>query len=240
MPTRWNNAASLRRDQIESGLDLTFTNVFVPWYRDFLKSHKPRSLLEIGAGGGHLSRSIADIVHDIVAIEPSEGMYRVASETLAATSVVLRRLRIDELEFDRYYDVVLSHMCVQAVADLDGFLRSMTQHVAPSGLLVFSLPHPCFYNDYKKLIPADEYGYMREVHREISFTITRDPSREIANVPYCHRPISSYVRGVAAQGFAVEELAEIFPPQEVQEQYGRLWESPRYMVLISRRSMAST
>ena len=108
MPERWGNYAILRRDQIESGLDLTFSKVFLPWYRTFLKLHKPRSLLEVGAGSGHLAKSLFDLVSDYVAIEPSAGMCQVAAETLHST-IALRQLPIEELEIDRYYDIVLTH-----------------------------------------------------------------------------------------------------------------------------------
>lgn len=91
MPKRWDEYAALRRRQIESGIDLTFSNIFVPWYRDFIRLRRPRTLLEVDAGTGHLSSSLIDLVGDIVAIEPSDGMYAVASEVLKGSAVDLHK-----------------------------------------------------------------------------------------------------------------------------------------------------
>ena len=74
---------------------------------------------------------------------------------------------------------------------------------------------------------------MREDCREISFSITLDPNRMISNIPYCHRPISSYSKMIAAQGFAIEEFAEIFPDSEIQSLYGSKWDAPRYLIVVA-------
>ena len=54
MPNRWCDSAELRRSQIESGLDLTFNEVFKPIFVEKISSLNPARILEVGAGTGHL------------------------------------------------------------------------------------------------------------------------------------------------------------------------------------------
>lgn len=91
MPHRWSNAAELRRYQIEAGLDLTFVNVFEPMLIDKILSFKPKCVIEVGAGTGHLSKALstADSKISVTAIEPSEGMYEVACDVLSEGKVEL-------------------------------------------------------------------------------------------------------------------------------------------------------
>jgi 2-polyprenyl-3-methyl-5-hydroxy-6-metoxy-1,4-benzoquinol methylase len=235
MPHRWDKCAILRREQIESGLDLTFAKVFLPSYRNLISRQEARTVLEVGAGTGHLAQALYNLVDEYVAIEPSDGMYKVATDVLAGSAVLLRQMRVEDLEHDRFYDVVLSHLCLQTVAGHGAFIASMSQHVAPSWALVLSIPHPCFYNEYKRIIPSERYRYMTESEHEISFTVTLDPDRAIIGVPYFHRPLSAYIRAISSSGFVVETVEEVFPPAAVQELYGSLWETPRYLTIVSRR-----
>lgn len=72
MPHRWSNSAELRRKQIESGRDITFNHVFAPTdLVDRLSDLSPHSVIEIGAGTGHLSRALSDSGFSVTAIEPS-------------------------------------------------------------------------------------------------------------------------------------------------------------------------
>ena len=53
MPNRWSKSARIRKMQIEAGLDLTFCNVFLPFYLENIASCPNATLLEVGAGTGH-------------------------------------------------------------------------------------------------------------------------------------------------------------------------------------------
>src|SRR5271169_5923495 len=118
MPLRWDDAALTRKEQIEGGLDLTFSAVFAPYYLNLLAKLKPNSILEVGGGTGHLAEILANIPARYVMLEPSPGMYKVASELLASTAVELHNTKLEDYETDREYDLVISHMCIQTVLDI--------------------------------------------------------------------------------------------------------------------------
>jgi 2-polyprenyl-3-methyl-5-hydroxy-6-metoxy-1,4-benzoquinol methylase len=234
MPHRWCDFAELRRQQIESGVDLTFVDVFLPQFAQWVTDLNPRNVIEVGAGTGHLSKSLDDGSYPITAIEPSPGMHTVAKSVLSGSNVSLIRCSSFELAASTKFDLALSHLVAHVVDDLCGFLRSVAIHVEPNGHFLFSIPHPCFYNAYKGFF-GDEYNYMSALKKEVSFTVTKDPSNIISGVPYHHRPISTYISTIVEAGFLVSGLHEIYPPQHIQEKYGKDWESPRYCVFRCKK-----
>lgn len=234
MPHRWCDSAALRRDQIESGIDLTFTKVFAPQFAEWVAELKPNQVLEVGAGTGHLSKSLAGGAFSITAIEPSPGMHTVAMSVLSGTKVLLFQCSSFDLPVTSKFDLAISHLVAHVVDDLAGFLKSTAAHIEKSGSFIFSIPHPCFYNAYKGFF-GDEYNYMSELERTVSFTVTKDPQNVISGVPYHHRPLSFYFNAVIDAGMAIDGFHEIFPPTEIQNMYGKPWETPRYCAFRCRK-----
>jgi SAM-dependent methyltransferase len=240
MPHRWNENAILRRDQIESGLDITFSRVFVPLFRDILNRLKPKSVLEIGGGTGHMARALCDGIATYEMLEPSPGMYAVASHTLAGTHVELHSYRLEDVPKRETFDFVMSHLCVQVIDDIRTFFSALKPHLAEGAHFAISLPHPAFYNDYKEFFPKSDFRYMARAATTVSFSVTLDPSRRIEGVPYHHRPLMDYVNAVGACGMAVTEMQEVFPPRDIQALYGHEWMTPRYVILIGRTVVPRT
>jgi SAM-dependent methyltransferase len=236
MPKRWDDNAEIRKRQIESGKDLTFSQVFIPYYLQLVKKRRPVSLLEVGCGTGHLSAALCSHVSTAVAIEPSDGMHGVATTVLQKTNVQLHHLRAEEYRGQNAFDLVISHMCLQLVDNLECFLASIQTFMGPESLFVFAIPHPCFYNEYKSFFQASQYKYMRELMKTVSFAVTKDPGTQISGVPYCHRPLSSYFSKLRACNLRIVDFDETFPEPEIQLLYGAEWGLPRYCVFYTQRA----
>lgn len=234
MPHRWCNSALLRRDQIESGADLTFNEVFKPLIVSRIIGLSPHSVLEVGAGTGHISKDLSALGFSVTAIEPSKGMYDVAQEVLSGSNVNLINCTSFELRKESLYDLSFSHLVAHVVDDLSGFFKSIGVHLVKGGHFIFSIPHPCFYNNYKKFF-GDEYNYMVPMTRNVSFTITKDAENTISGVPYHHRPLSEYINRLVESGFAIDGFDETYPDDEIQEKYGARWEAPRYCVFTCKK-----
>ena len=134
MHNRWDDYAETRRNQIESGKDLTFSQVFLPYYLNVVKELHPVSLLEVACGTGHLSAALSSHVRTVVAIEPSVGMHAVAKTVLQKKNVTLLRLRAEEYRGRNTFDLVISHMCLQLVDNLKGFVSSVRGLMGPRSL----------------------------------------------------------------------------------------------------------
>lgn len=236
MANAWDSAAPVRRKQIEEGLDITFNHVFLPHYVNLVKDLQPRRMLEIGCGTGHLSLKLSESVAEIVALEPSHGMHSIATEVLAGNSVKLHNDSAEHFSSRRRFDLILSHLCGHVVENIDNFFYVASRFLANDGRFVFSLPHPCFWNQYKNIIQQAEYRYNEERMVETSLTITMDTINPIKGVPYHHRPLSRYFGSLSAAGMHVTRFEEILPSADIQSLYGSKWEFPRYCVFHARRS----
>ncbi|CAC9619750.1 hypothetical protein [uncultured Gammaproteobacteria bacterium] len=234
MPHRWCNSAKIRREQIESGVDLTFNEVFKPLMVNRVSNLSPKKILEVGAGTGHLSKELSNLGFSVTAIEPSLGMYHVAQEVLEKTSVKLINSTSFELDKKNLYDVSFSHLVAHVVDDLISFFESVGKHLETGGHFIFSIPHPCFYNEYKKFF-GEEYNYMIPMTKNVSFTITNDSTNLISGVPYHHRPLSEYINSLVKSGFAIDGFDETYPDDEIQKKYGAMWETPRYCVFTCKK-----
>ncbi|MDT0511707.1 MULTISPECIES: class I SAM-dependent methyltransferase [unclassified Halomonas] len=234
MPHRWCNSAQIRREQIESGKDLTFNEVFKPLLVSRIKSLSPSNVLEVGAGTGHISNELFKLGFSVTAIEPSAGMYGVAKDVLSLTNVRLLNCASFDLEQDEFYEVAFSHLVAHVVDDLFAFFESIGQHLKANSHFIFSIPHPCFYNEYKGVF-GDEYNYMTPMIKNVSFTITKDSQNTISGVPYHHRPLSEYFNKLVESGFAIDGFDETYPEDDVQEKYGAKWETPRYCVFTCKK-----
>jgi SAM-dependent methyltransferase len=236
MPKHWNDNAHLRASQISSGKDITFSRVFVPYYKEIVASRKPTSLLEIGCGTGHLSLELGRSIPRVFACEPSPGMYNVAEDTLKGTRVRLENCTVQELQRNVTFDLVICHMCVHTSGDLESFLESARAFLHDASLFVFSIPHPCFYNEYKQLFPPANYSYMTPISRKVSFPISAYPGNPIRDVPYFHRPLEVYFNTALGNGLYIERFREIFPDSSIQKLYGEPWKTPHYCVFHMRRA----
>lgn len=230
MPENWDALAETRRRQIEEGSDITFCKVMLPYFTSIARRRPFKRILEVGAGTGHLSKSLASNENEVVAIEPSDGMHKIASSTISGSSVKLLKLKAEELGTLGQFDLILSHLCLQTVAEPLRFLSSITGALSPAegSTFVCSIPHPCFYNDYKHFFSEKSYSYMSPSFKKIDLTITKEPDTPLKSIPYYHRPLSVYFELFRDAGLIVAGFDEIFPSEEIQALYGALWDTPRY------------
>ncbi|EGR2798111.1 class I SAM-dependent methyltransferase [Vibrio navarrensis] len=234
MPHRWCNSAQIRRKQIESGADLTFNEVFKPLLVNRIQGLNPLNILEIGAGTGHLSKALSELGYSVTAIEPSSGMYEVAKDVLSSTEVRLFNCTSFDLKKTELYEVAFSHLVAHVIDNLEEFFVSIWQHLKSNSHFIFSIPHPCFYNEYKRFF-GDEYNYMMSMTKDVSFTITRDLQNTISGVPYHHRPLSEYINKLVKSGFTIDGFDETYPEYDIQLKYGAIWDAPRYCVFTCRK-----
>ncbi|QAZ66045.1 class I SAM-dependent methyltransferase [Solidesulfovibrio carbinolicus] len=231
MTHAWNKAAAIRKSQIENGCDITFCDIFLPYYENLTERLSPVSLLEIGCGTGHLLKRIAHHADHAFGIEPSQGMFEVAKATLEEINIDLVNCTIENYNYPRKFDLIISHLCAQCVGNIKHWFDSIRKTINKSGLFVFSIPHPCFYNEYKSIFMPQEYEYAKELDTVFDLTISLDNLNVIKNIPYFHRPISTYINQLTLSGFSVKHIDEVIPNNSVQKKYGVPWKTPRYMAI---------
>lgn len=165
-----------------------------------------RRVLDAGCGNGYLARMLARRGAEVVGVEPARAMHEYATRREAELAQGIRYLRADLAalpadppELAGGFDAVVASMVLSPIPDWRPALAACAEWLRPGGLLVFTVNHPCFERLRTVWKEHGEYR-LREYLAEY----------EIEG-PYAsdfHRPVSSYLNAVVAEGLRLREVAE--------------------------------
>mgnify|MGYP002777917407 CR=1 FL=1 len=195
----------------------------------------PRRALDLGCGEGRFCRLLAARGVATIGIDPTaalveqarrrhpEGDYRVES----AESVSLE---------DASVDLVVAYLSLIDIAGLDAALREVRRVLVPGGhLLIANLQAfntaavPLGWThepDGSRRFCIDHYLQVREV--ETAWRGIR--------VINWHRPLSVYMAGLLAEGFALEHFAEPAPQGIDDDKADRYRRAPNFLVMRWRKT----
>lgn len=97
-----------------------------------------RSVLDVGGGDGLDAAPLARLGHDVVVLDPAEGLLAGA----ARRGLTVRAGGLDDLPHLDPVDVALCHYVLQYRSDLDADLALLAGALRPGGLLSVVLPNP--------------------------------------------------------------------------------------------------
>ena len=223
----WKYAAEKRKEQIESGLDITYHKIFLPKWLEIVESSKAKHALEIGAGTGHLTKEISSKVISLDAIEPSLSMFEVASQVLRGSKVNIFNESSFTFKTEFKYDLIYSHMCSHCIKDFSAHVDKVMSFLGTGGDFIFSIPHPCFYHFYKNHF-KDDFDYVEKKDKDVDFIISSDPNNVLDKVSFYHRPLEYYINTLADKGLNIAHIMEVTPNNMGIDLY---WEFPRYLII---------
>lgn len=228
--SEWKNNAYLRYKQVLEGKDITFSNVFVPYWITYFKQVFLKDVLEIGCGPGVLSSIIAEFVNTLTCIEKDKSMARIAKwHNKKIPNVNIVNKDIENFTSTKEFDACFAHMVIHNINNFSGVLHKIRRIIKESGEFVFSIPHPCFYHFYKHK-ELCQFDYMKESEYKIDFVISKDRKPLPNKITYHHRNLETYTNLLSQTGFLVKGIDEIFPNNEVMKKYPSKWTYPRYLV----------
>jgi 2-polyprenyl-3-methyl-5-hydroxy-6-metoxy-1,4-benzoquinol methylase len=106
-----------------------------------------RRVLDAGCGNGYLSRMLAQRGAQVTGVEPGQAMLDFAVEAEGEQPLGIRYVPADLCNLPDLggpFDAVVASMVLQAIPDWSGAMRACVTALAPGGLFVFTLNHPCF------------------------------------------------------------------------------------------------
>ena len=86
---------------------------------------KPARVLEFGAGGGRVTRAVAEAGYDVVGIDPG-----------APAEPLFRRLKLEDVDQEERFDAIVAVRALHHVGDLEHALERIATLLEPSGTLV--------------------------------------------------------------------------------------------------------
>jgi SAM-dependent methyltransferase len=180
-------------------------------------------VLDAGCGGGRTSAWLVEQGAEVVGIDVSTELLRLARERLPAASFSLADLS-EPLPFeDGAFDVAVASLVMHYLRDWVPTLRELRR---VAGVLVLSTHHPA--TDIE-LSPSGDY-FATELLTD-RWTVG---GRE-REVQFWHRPLTVMFREIAASGWRVDELSEPQPLREMRERFPDDWErlttKPQFLFL---------
>ena len=226
----WDELASLRLDQITSGIDITYNHILIPSVIRLVSQISPTRVLDAGCGVGVLSKNLSTIAREVIGIDPSSRSIEIA-RTFEATGVRFVHTTIEQFAAsnDILFDSVVANMVIMDTPDLAGFLSSARQVLHENGVFIFTLTHPCFWPTYYGYASETWFKYNEEIMIEDQFRISRDRSGSLMST-HIHRPLEVYFMRFAEAGFVIETLQEPMPAPNVEAMYSEPWSRPRYLI----------
>ena len=207
-----------------------------------------RRVLDAGCGTGYLSVQLARRGAQVVGVDLSPEMVRLA-RARAARAGVTADLHVDDAQAlttiaDASFDRLVSNYVLMDLADHEAALRAFRRVLRPDGVAVLIFLHPCFDVPAgpERLDGAVRYTWPWPYVDRRRFTSRWGPfATEFIGF---HRSLADYWRAIRAAGFAVDELDEPVPPlggADADAIARRRWTpySVAFRLLPSRASRAS-
>ena len=139
---------------------------------DFIKSAKPKKVLDAGCGDGFFAEKIKNMLQtEVFGVDISQG----AIDAAIAKGITAKRVNLESnLPFDNeYFDLIYCGEVIEHVINPDKMLKEFNRILKKEGVLVLSTPNlACWYNRFLLLL-----GY-QPVFAEVS-TIHKNLGRMI-------------------------------------------------------------
>lgn len=192
-------------------------------------------VLDLGCGyGWHCAYAARQGAKSVVGVDGSHRMIERARGINAHAAIEYRVADIVSLRFDENsFDAVISSLVLHYLEDIGPLFRRVFSWLRAGGRFVFTVEHPVFTAEGSQQWVLDERGqiahfpvdnYYLEGRREAVFLGER--------VVKHHRTLTTYFRALTGAGFAVRDLVEPAPPEDMLEQPGMRDELRRPMMLI--------
>lgn len=220
----WDAIANLREQQVATGRDHSANFVLAPAILDALP--RSGSLVDIGCGTGWLTSRAAAGARLVVGVDPSAESIAIAKTLHAGDSISYRVETVEQYARRRTrpeFDTAISNMAASSAPDLQQFFSASRRLLRRNGLLIATIPHPCFWPLYWGYASHPKFRYECSFAVEGQFKI-REQSTQMVTTHF-HHPFELYFSALTRAGFKVEVVRELS---------GRGFELPRFMLLSSR------
>lgn len=246
--TSWDTVAGWYDGWVGSAGSAYHRAIAVPAVLELLDPQPDERILDVGAGQGVLAEPIvrAGAAYTGVdaspkLIEAAKRRHRGVGRFLVGDARDLTAIRGIE---PGSFDAAVFLLSIQDMDPLDEILRSTSAALAPRSRIVVLMTHPAFrqprhagwgYDEGRKLVYRRIDSYLTPMAVPMKALGAGPPTRSF------HRPISTYLNGLAAVGFATDEARELadLPPDRrpgKRTDAGRAdAEIPLFLALRARR-----
>jgi len=250
----WEVNSGWWQENFTEGADPEYEEQIIPMLREQLAAIAPRRALDVGCGEGQLSRVAASLptARQVVGLDPTAAQLAVALQRQPASTPAARaggpgvdpayvRANASALPFpDESFDAAFACLVFEHIEGTVEALAEVGRVLRPGGTFLLFLNHPLLQapgsgwvddhildEQYWRIGPyLPEHHGVEEVDKNVW-------------IPFVHRPLSTYVNGLAAAGMYVTGMSEPAPPPGFlarAEEYEQAAAFPRLLVLRAQRA----
>lgn len=234
----WNLNAVARCQQLDTGHDISYSRVLSPTLLRVAGPLRGKRVLDVGCGCGVLAKAAARQAQHVLGIDISREMIRQSiKRTRGIHNLELKTVSVETFSTisRQRFDICLANMSLMTMPRLDRALAAIFKLLKPTGLLVASIPHPCFWNFYRQDEPLRRFNYWTAHPVRAPFRISLDQNPLPEPTTYFHRPLSNYITTILGQGFSLTSVIEPAPPRRAPKVYTRAFDLPRFLVLAANK-----
>lgn len=218
----WDRGAAAWDAFVESGADYYRHDVHGPALIDACRVTPGEIVLDLGAGQGYFSRTLARRGAHVTSVELSPALVTLAVEREAMQPLGIEYHQIsaaaiaEEFAPDTF-DLVTSCMALQDMADVATTLRGAAAVLRPRGRFVFSVPHPATdmaFRQWERDAGGRKVSLKLDRYFETGATICdwSMPRLEYRwQTPCWRHTLSDWFRMLTEAGFTIERLDEPRP-----------------------------
>jgi SAM-dependent methyltransferase len=203
--------------------------------KPLIPSLKGKCVLDLGCGYGWHAKFAADHgAKKVLGIDLSQKMINEAKLRNSADNISYRLCGIEDYEYpEDAWDFVISNLVLHYVKDLDSIYRKVHQTLKPDGIFLFNIEHPVFtagvnqdwiYSDdgRAEFWPIDNYFMPGERHTHF---LGCDVLKQ-------HHTLTQILMGLLNNGFEIQAVEEVQPPEDMLDLPGFEDELRRPMMLL--------
>ena len=221
----WDKNAEAWTQLAQAGYDTSRDHVNTPAFLAMLPDVKKLSGLDIGCGGGHNTRFLAQRGASMTAVDISGTFLRHAQDAERQKPLGIRYQNASALALpfpDASFDFATSFMCLMDVCEPERAIGEAHRVVKSGGFFQFSITHPCFQTPLWRWV-HDEKGqrlgvvcgqyFDREDGHVVEWTFGAAPAelkQKYGNfrIPCFDRTLSEWMNTLLDAGFVIERLCE--------------------------------
>ncbi|MEU6439989.1 class I SAM-dependent methyltransferase [Streptomyces sp. NPDC047046] len=240
MTESWDTIADWYAELVRSGSALH------GFGRDTLLTHLPELLtgqrvLDLGCGEGFIARAVADRGATVWGIDSSPRMIenaRTAEKRQPSGAV----FSVDDgctlaTVATASVDWVTAGLSLNNVPDLDAALVAVHRVLAPGGVLIFTVPHPCFEAPHATWIETGGGTTRRVVGDYLAEGFWRSSNPNgVRRAGNQHRKLSTYISALVRNGFEIAAVDEPTPDRSVATAQPQRAGLPPFMLFDVRRA----
>jgi 2-polyprenyl-3-methyl-5-hydroxy-6-metoxy-1,4-benzoquinol methylase len=213
----WDANVLQRSGELEEGIDITFSNIVSPLICNLIKKHSNgTNVIDVGCGLAYLSNEISMIGYDVTGVDISKKSIEYGRKKF--NNIKLYNSSIIDFSQQKHsaFNICVANMVFHNIVDIERNLNAINKIISSSGLLVVSIPHPCFWIQSRKNMIDIDLSYSNESAFKVRFKIKKGAIHN-SPITYIHRPIEFYFNLLKYNGFSINEIVE---PEEDGSRYG--------------------